>query len=65
MFNNFQDPKIFRNNLITQILEIYKMNTVEFNQVFMTLIETIMNIMANQIREVSLTLLTPVYFFIF
>jgi len=38
---------------MTQILEIYKMNTVEFNQVFMTLIETIMNIIANQIREVS------------
>jgi len=35
------------------ILEIYKINTVEFKQVFMTLIETIMNIIANQIREVS------------
>jgi len=36
------------------ILEIYKINTVEFKQVFMTLIETIMNIIANQIREVSI-----------
>jgi len=36
------------------ILEIYKINTVEFKQVFMTLIETILNIIANQIREVSI-----------
>jgi len=36
------------------ILEIYKINTEEFKQVFMTLIETIMNIIANQIREVSI-----------
>jgi len=36
------------------ILEIYKINTLEFKQVFMALIETIMNIIANQIREVSI-----------
>lgn len=36
------------------ILEIYKINTLEFKQVFMTLIETIMNVIANQIREVSI-----------
>lgn len=47
------DPKIFRSNLIMLILEIYKINTVEFKQVFMTLIETIMNIIANQIREID------------
>ncbi|KAL4131307.1 hypothetical protein QTP88_008640 [Uroleucon formosanum] len=47
------DPKIFRTNLIMLILEIYKTNTVEFKQVFMTLIETIMNIIANQIREID------------
>lgn len=44
------------------ILEIYKINTVDFKQVFMTLIETIMNIIANQIREVSTILVLIIYF---
>jgi len=35
------------------ILETYKTNIVEFKQIFMTLIETIMNIITNKIREVS------------
>lgn len=34
------------------ILEIHKINIVEFKQIFMTLIETIMNIITNTIREV-------------
>lgn len=49
----FQNPKHFCRDLTMVILEIYKISAVEFKQIFMTLIETITNIIAKKIQEVS------------
>lgn len=43
------------------LLEISKLNTVEFKRVFKTLVETTLNIIANQIQEVSFLLVLKNY----
>lgn len=49
----FQDPKHFCRDLTMVILEIHKISVTEFKQIFMSLIETITNIIAKRIQEVS------------
>lgn len=49
----FQDPKHFCRDLTMVILEIHKISITEFKQIFMSLIETITNIIAKRIQEVS------------
>lgn len=46
----------FRRELTLLILELCKLSTIEFKRVLATLIETIMQIITNQIREVSFVL---------
>lgn len=51
--NYFQEPLILRQNLVILILEVYKIGMIEFNKVFLVLIEKIMALTTNRIREVS------------
>lgn len=53
ILNKFQEPPKFRRYLTMLISEIRKISIEEFKNVFITVIENIMNIIANQIREVS------------
>jgi len=53
ILNNFQKPSKFRNELTILFLEIHQISPVELKQIFMTLIDTITNLIANEIREVS------------
>lgn len=54
IFFNFQAPLKFRCQLTMLLMEIHKISITEFEQVFSILIETIINIIANRMREVSI-----------
>lgn len=60
--NNLQKPVYFRSQLTLLFLEIHKITSVDFKQIFMTVIDTITTIIANQIREVSLYVYMCVFF---
>lgn len=55
----------FRCQLTMLIMEIHKINIIEFKQVFTILIETVLNIIASRIREVSILKLIHVNFVLY
>lgn len=52
LLHNFQAPMTFRSAVIRLSLAVHNVNAIEFKQLLTTIVETIINIIADEIQEV-------------